>query len=520
VLATWLRGRMHARDLAPLEHDDERPHTFAAAWRQIQALRSLLAVHDAETITAAQLRRFVDAATEDAGLDAPFSAQAGIRSVTSPGAVIRPVDTIVWWAFHRDAAPPVRALDLSRSERAALAAAGVPIPAAGERALWAAQRWRRPLAMATRQLVLVCPRAESPGERRHPHPLWDEIVAAMPEPSRQRELVTARPGLADSAQAIRTTADPLPLPRPVPAWDVAAGALVPRARESPSALGTLVGCSFQWVLRYAAKLRDNATIFRLGAGPRELGSLAHAIMARVLEAAPPDPHTAETLGGAFFDEMGPRHVADLFMPGRDDAREDTRLVIIASARALVAWLHAHALTPELIEGEVARTFGTIEVGGRVDLLVGTPRVVVDLKWGGRDKRRREIETGTAHQLAAYAYAAATEGRAVPEYAYFILREQLMVGRRGGPFDVDTAVDGPSPSQAWQWFARACEERFGELARGHLVAPGAEGGKPEDPTIDGDRLALPAECEWCSYDALCGRAFADDAIDEQEDDASR
>jgi ATP-dependent helicase/nuclease subunit B len=517
VLAKWVRGRMHAdapherEDVLTRGSDDPVPRrpAFRAAWSQLEALRSLLQAHDTPTITAARLGRFVDAATAQAGVDAAWSAQAGLRAVASPGAVIRPMQTIVWCNFSRGAAPPMHEPSLRRAEREALAQIGVPIPSAGERALWAAQRWRRPLLMATRQLLLVCPHAEAPGERLHPHPLWDEIVAAMPDPADSRVLVTTRPGVEGQTRAHRTTAKRLPLPSPVRGWDVPARVLAPREQESPSALGTLVGCSLQWTLRYAAKLRDDGSTWRLGVGARELGSLAHEIVARVLQAEPTDPEQAALLASTTFDDIGPRHVAELFMPGHDDARQDARLTISKAARALVAWMSTHDLAAELVEGDLVRAFGPIAVGGRVDLLAGTPRVVVDLKWGGRERRRQEVASGTAYQLATYAYAAADGGRALPEYAYFIVREQLMIGRRGGPFDSNTTVDGPTPAQAWQWFARACEARLDELARGNVVAPGVLDDGPKDATISGDRLVLPPGCDYCSYDRLCGRAFAED-----------
>ena len=510
VLARWVRGRMHAdgRGHDPFSHDDEaRQPAFAAAWSQIEALRSLLRVRGESTVSAARLRRLVDVASGDAGADVLWAAQAGLRTVASPGAVIRPVETIVWWGFDRDAAPPMHELALQRAEKQALAELGLSIPSAGERALWAAQRWRRPLTMATRQLLLVCPHAESPGERLHPHPLWDEIVAAMPSANASRVLVTTRPGLEGRTAATRTPAEPWPLPAPVQTYDVPANSLAPRPQESPSALGTLVGCSLRWALRYAAKLYDDGADWRLRFGPRELGSLAHEVLARVLQAEPTDPEQAIVLAESIFDEMGPRHVAALFMPGADDKRQDARLTIAKAARTLVAWMMRYDLRPELIEGTLERRFGSINVGGRVDLLAGLPRVVVDLKWGGREKRRKEIERGTAYQLASYAYAAA-DGKPPPEYAYFIISGQQMLGRSGGPFDADTTVDGPTPAQAWEWFARACEVRLNELEHGEVVAPGVRDDGPSEPAVDGDRLALPPGCEYCSYDALCGRAFAE------------
>jgi hypothetical protein len=180
-----------------------------------------------------------------------------------------------------------------------------------------------------------------------------------------------------------------------------------------------------------------------------------------------------------------------------------------SASAVVQWLVTYGLRPDKIEESLEGAFESGTVAGQVDLLArsadGKQSVVVDYKWGRRDDRRREIEAGTAYQLATYAYAAA-QGGPLPEYAYFILYHQLMLGRAGGPFDPNTTVDGPPPSETWDAFARTCREQFAEVRDGMLLAPGGLDDLPKKPTRVGDRLVLPPPCEYCSHDVLCGVAF--------------
>jgi hypothetical protein len=504
VCAGWVGARMHTAPTTSLD-------AWSRAWVQHQTLLALIDGLARAEIPVPLLARLLDAATEAAAGAPPFAAQAGLRSVSSPGGVVRPVDTIVWWNFTRDAAPPVRSLGLTTAERAALEAASIAMPRPGDAARSAARRWRRPLLLAGKRLVLVTPLASAPGEPLHPHPLWDEIVAGIPPVDRDRlaaRLHVARPDLDAPTQARRTLARPLPLPEYRARWDVPAGSLTLRDRESPSALGTLVGCSLRWALRYPLGVSDKRATYRLRCGPRELGSLAHDVLASVLRCTPADPHEASEQASRVFDEFGPVRVAQLFLPGHDAEREETRLTIARSAAAVVAWMQAHGLTIERVEEELERELQGRVVCGRVDLLAGSPRVVVDFKWGGRTARRDEIANGTAYQLATYAWAAGAEGEAMPDYGYFIIRDQLIVGRHGGPFDPDTTVAGPPPSRTWDLFANAFRERFAELDRGQLVAPGADGDVPERAVVAGDRLALPPGCEYCSYDALCGLAFVE------------
>ena len=165
----------------------------------------------------------------------------------------------------------------------------------------------------------------------------------------------------------------------------------------------------------------------------------------------------------------------------------------------------HDLRPQAVESLVSTTFADQPIEGRVDLLAGPPRVVIDFKWGRREALRRELHSGTAFQLATYAHLASASGDAVPSFGYFVLRDQTLLGLRGGPFDPEAATGGPDPAQVWSWFSRAWGLSLKEVAAGRLRAPGPA---IDEATVDGDRLALPAACSYCAYDLLCGHGLVE------------
>lgn len=499
-LTAWVRGVAFTRE------DDHARRTWHAALAQHEALLALLRQWPEPTISAATLARLVDAATTGARPGSPCAAEAGLRSVQAPGALLDPVDTVIWWSFTRQAASPVRAPRISVAERAALARAGVPIADPGREALALARRWRRPLAVARRRLLLVCPHLE--GDRAHPHPLWDEIVAAVDEDHRKHAvaaLTVVRPGLGEVPEATRTPAPSRPLPRATPRFSFLPGSLAPRDKDSPSGLGKLVACSLQWALRYPLKLRDGGIVHRLQVGPRELSSLAHEVLAEVIEARPASPDEAAADAGQRYDRLAPRRIAALFTAGHATERETTRLQVTRSAAAIVGWMLEHDLQPQAVESLLSTTVADQRIEGRVDLLAGPPRVVIDFKWGRREALRRELQTGTAFQLATYAHLASATGDAVPSFGYFVLLDQTLLGLRGGPFDQKAATGGPDPAQVWSWFSQAWSLRLQEVAAGQLNAPGTA---IDRATVDGDRLALPAGCRYCAYDLLCGHGLTE------------
>lgn len=496
LLDTWVRGRI-AR--APIE----RQPAWAALLRAGLALRQLVDAAGLEGLEAPELERFVEEALEGDTPLAAFPWEAGLAAVHAPGAVAGPAACVVWWGFDLESVPPTPVLPLTRAERRALLAAGVVLPEPGELAVAAATRWRRPLQQATEALVLVCPRTTADGDERHPHPLWDELEADLAAGASLTPLVRATPFAAPAT--VRRPSRGLPQPRR--AWTVAPGALRARAAESPSSLGTMLGCSFKWAVSYQGGVWPGGTA-TLPATERLLGNLTHLLLARLLAEGIATPATAQARAEALFDAQGARVAAPLFLPGFDAARADARTIFALAARELTRVLASAKLGVRAIETTVERETTDGRLAGTPDLVVGPPTAVIDLKWSGARYRREQLAAGTAHQLAAYAHLVGEpDAPELPPVGFFIVRDQRLLTTDARVFRDADRVEGPAIEVTWNALTAAVRARRADLADGVLAAPMPEPDAKDaaDALADGV-LALQPPCDYCEMHTLCGRAF--------------
>lgn len=505
-------GMLRAWLVARLAVADADRAAWGAAAAQCGSLLDLVQHSGLVELSAAQLRRLVIEATEGVAGESPFPPQAGMPQVGAPGGVAGPVRRVVWWRFDEASAPGIMRLPLTRAERAELEALGVVLPDPGRVAAAQARRWRRPLSQVNEALLFVCPEKETAGGDLHPHPLWDELVSRVDAQNTRRfaEHALLRTSLAAVVPQSRRTL--LPLPRPRRDWTVPAGRIERREKESPSSVQTLLGCPFQWALQYAGKVRapDSAQVDD-GTSRRVLGDLLHAIMNRLFAGPPRAPEDAAREAGAIFDREGPRLVAALFLPGADARREHVRRVAVRTASALYGLMATAGLRVLATEQErTGQAFGTA-FGGRVDLVLGEPARILDLKWSGAGSKRRALKEGTALQLAAYAFLERQGQGPFPPVGYFVMDAQRLLTTQPDAFQGAEAVAGPSPEETWRLAEETHAREWRAVAQGLLAARGIEPTEEASPAEsrdeDGGPLVPPA-CEWCDYDGLCGQAFAE------------
>ncbi len=504
ALATWMRGRASMEEKSAKEQG-RVPAEFGPALGQAQVFKRLLDLSGLDPLTAPQLRRLVDDATAATSESAPHVAQAGLRALAGPAGLLGPAAQVVWWSFRSDTAPGVPRLAFSRHERHALAAIGVDLPTSSAVAMATAARWRRPLLQTTGRLVLVCPVQGEDGAPAHPHPLWDEIVAGVPA-SEAGRLVRASPASA----VVPSIRSPLALPLPQHAWTLPAGSVKVRKLESPSSLGSLVGCSLQWVLNYHGKVRAGKTA-SLPAKNVLWGNVAHDIVARVLDTAQdalPAPSDAEAQALSLFDSHGPRMATQLFRAGNEHERERVRTVIGRAAGDVVGALASAGLTVKSVEKAYSKAaFGTT-LEGTPDLVAKAgAAAVIDLKWGGGKYRAEELQRGTSTQLAAYSHLVREDGP-YPPVAYFILTEQRLYTTDPTRFKGGVVVAGAGPEATWLLLQKAWDARWAEVQEGDVQASGhstlAGELPPEKSEVIDGQLVIAPGCGFCDYGTLCGK----------------
>jgi hypothetical protein len=485
---------------------------FDRSWRAVlDQGRLLLSVVDAsgrESLEGPELARIVAEATAAVREGSRREAQAGLTAVDRPGGMVGPARRIVWWGFENESAPHVSRWPLSAQARRALGEHGVQLPDLGLEAQLYAELWRRPLLAAEQVLFLVTPRRSSDGRETYPHPLWDELVGANGF-KEIRPLEVTRPIFP--AEPRRRALRALEPPRPRRRWSASPDLLPRRATESPSSLGPLLGCSLQWALGYHAKLRPGRS-YSLPDSSRSRGNLLHTLLERVLLEGPESPQKAEAHAEKLFETLGPLLDARLFLPGSEEERAEMRLVAGKSARRLREILQSAGR--EVLATEAWREgpafAGT--VGGYLDLLLGEPPAVIDLKLGGGNRKRKAFERGAVYDLAIYGHLLRQGEGAFPPVGYFILTEQALLTNEAGGFGAGETIAGRSREEVWAGLGAAVGDRLAELTAGELEAPanpGEEGEEPprESALVEGLLVCEPG-CRFCDFAVLCGLRFSE------------
>lgn len=411
-----------------------------------------------------------------------------------PGAMVGPAATVIWWGFTRDRVPVLPQLRLSNAERAAL---GAVAPDFGATMAHEARLWRRPLELAARSLVLVCPRTDAVGDPTHPHPLWDEVVATMPEAVLRARLEVEHPVLPGGIRARHQRARPLPLPQPF-AVAHAHAPLAVRDVESASSVEQLLGCSLAYVLRYRGRLRPRLSGPPVEPGPLLYGNVAHHLLALVFASGALPPEEAAVRADVLLDVELPRIAETLLLPDHQAERAMVRCAIVDSARLVATLIQRSGARLRGLEVPLAGKIGTTNIVGRADLVLEAPDHVLDFKWG-RASHRDQLRTGAAVQLAIYAALL----RAGSGAGFLSVRDQRVFAARGSGLPMATEPGGHTIDDVLVGVQAALDDRLAQLALGQLVAPGAVEDAPRSRLVD-RVLRLAPSCNHCELGTLCGR----------------
>ena len=501
ILRTWMQGCRSGE-----ERDTD---AWDAAISQCATVDHLLDRAQMKELSQSQLQWIVEDATVQVSGSALYPSEAGLAHVHAPEAVAGPVECLVWWQFEDSAVPALPQLPLARSEREALARVGVMLPDPAQTAVARAMRWRRPLLNATRRLILVCPEHGPDGGEQHPHPLWDEILANLADPSRpEAAAVLKRRELGPASPRPLMRRKLAPLPQAQRVWQ-AARPVPPRDTESPSSAGSLLGCPLQWTLRYAGRIRGGSSAV-LPEGRQLQGTLVHDIISCVLAEHPATAAEAAKKAGQMFDTLGPKMATPLFLPGAEALKAYVRRVAVQAARDLAERLQNWGASVTASEEEYEGAGLGTRLVGTPDLVIGPPPRIIDLKWGGGSYRRDSLARGGAYQLAAYGRLVTGKAKTLPA-AYYILESQRLLTVTPDAFPGAEPVEGPILDAVWEGLEKAHAARRKELKAGQLLATGlAESDELEPPERDAlnddGLLEVAPPCGYCDYGGLCGKDF--------------
>ncbi|NNM12130.1 MAG: hypothetical protein HKO60_09415 [Pseudomonadales bacterium] len=486
----WLLGRREA------ESDNDMRNYYAVAINQVQEF--LLAIERlAESgrtlLSRDNVMRLVDdvrgsgAAVSDRNAQL-LPGQAPLLVAKHSGAFHCPLQEIIWWDCQ--ASDRVARWPWPAPEQAALQNAGVMLQSEAAQLDWLAQAWLRPILFASERCTLVL----HDDTDRH-HPVWDRLTANI------KGLALHNINSDAAQQFLQLPLQALPA-RDLPAmkrwWQMPASTPIEaRKQESYSSLQNYIYSPYQWLLKYAARIRPGF-IEPLNDGGRLRGNLAHHLVEQFFAGHSDIAVIDITSVAAWVDKHLPvlieQEGATLLTAGR---QAECAEFVAGMRRALPALVqHLHDAGVQRVETERLETadfFGG-ELQGYIDLLAHAAsgqEIIVDLKWGGRNYQRKNLREGSYLQLAVYAQlresqAVSKSGNA--QLSYFILRDAQMLSLSHKLFpnaEIIDPDDGGDWQSLWRSFESSWRWRKLQIDKG-LFEVTAKG------TIDDQRFPLPAD----------------------------
>ncbi|MBK6740472.1 MAG: PD-(D/E)XK nuclease family protein [Haliea sp.] len=421
------------------------------------------------------------------------------------GGVDDGIDNVIWWDCQ--ASDRIHRWPWSRSERAALAQGGVLLQSEDEQLAWLGKAWLRPVLCARERCTFIL---HDDAERHHP--LWDQIASStegLPVLQVSSSETAAQLGMAVTPLAAHA------LPPKVRWWQLPESVQLPqREFESFSSLDAYIHSPYQWLLRYGARIRPGA-LRNVSDGSQLKGSLAHRVYEEFFNAHP----AISTINTGAIDSWVDTHIRTLLQQegallleaGRQAECERFITQVQDSLTTLVEHLKDASVASVQMElGQEGQFAGGL-LNGSIDLLAtrsdGT-EAVVDIKWGGRNYRRKSLLANSYLQLATYAQLRRGNGAAQsPALSYFIVMDSTMLSL-GHAFFPNAEILQPgseeNAAQYWQRFERTWQWRKQQFDRGLVEVTVSDTEPTADSIPDDDCLDMPeASDAFNDYSALTG-----------------
>jgi len=451
-----------------------------------------------------------------------------IHRAAHPSAVNEPADSVVWWNFSEP--PPSARLPWTTQELEQLRAHGVEFPSSETLAVMETARWLRPVLAAKKQLVLIYPR-ERAGEPVAQHPLLTRLLSLLDKESKPLPIVDLdyliSTGRADAPWHF-TQLNHRSLPTLRRWWKLKSSEhLQPREVESYSSAEKFIYNPSAWVLHYKAGLKVGPIAsLRLQADYRQEGTLLHRVLDLLLAATEKNTDwrtCSQSELNSWLEGTWPllleQEGANLLLPGkRADALGLLELGKLAIWELLFQLRQAKVVEARANESLPPVSFVGEQISGIIDLLVRNQQnriAVVDLKFGGRKVRERELQENRPLQLAIYGYLLrCQEQKEWPASAFFLLRRRRLIATSKAFFPEAKIIASKFPpaelqqcwanfEQVWRWRRQQLDAGWIELT---VVAPDASESPDEAPD------STPPLAHWASnedhakyndFDALTG-----------------
>jgi RecB family exonuclease len=477
--------------------DDVEIETWLSFSREAEILARACQASEKQIWTKVELERFILTNLSSQRL-AVRDPELGEFPVIGHHAALRDrPENLVWWNFHEQYLE--RDDFWSLEELKWLSGRQVKIESPEERAARSFDSLVRTVKSVKKQLVLVVTGSQA-GSVQADHPLYASLQACFNDLNAitiDLDRAAAGTNWIKGWNWPEKSPVPIkPLGSPDPYWRVSGmeGVRV-REQESYSSLSKLFHYPYQWILRYAAKIRrsDDPVI---DLGPRVLGNLAHRAIERLLSSGdvPRDwtDTDIESRIDSVLEETISREGALLRLEGQEVELAAFRHTTRSALRFLLDILRKKRWEVIGLEKRLDGSVHNIGMMARADLLLKLENTVaiIDVKYGSLNRRASEIVEGNDIQLAVYDKLVRDqyEGCSVVSGYFVIVGPRLLTTNEIFGVATLTAKEAESMDRERQWsqLRETLDWRFTQFREGKIEVRRAstlDELDPPPPTVD-------------------------------------
>ena len=518
-LAAWSRA------IAQRQTDDDVKKM--AYLKLNQDIRNLIVLikteaEDETPIQELELQKWISALEGDTMSRSNPSEIGAMPHISHPANITTPTKRTIWWNFLDQGNPLGNNSRWSSAELDILSSCYIHSPER-QLELWYAQLCHA-VQMTSEQLILCIPK-KSKGEEKDVCPLYADLLACFDSILPIVTTIDLSTGKI-SMNGLTTTLQEYEakgLPKRQVSWAInAEHKLARREQESYSSLHKLFYYPYSYYLNYLLKIRP-IELPDIRVTPLLLGNLAHntaELLWQNQELFSADDYTLKQIIEDAITQILKSEGAVFEMDKNTISRKEYIATVKKSMYHLISEIKKNGWS--FLEAEQKHEVRNhIGVNGYIDLVLqrGDEIAIVDLKWGGANKRRKELRDHAELQLIVYDQLLKPMGKKVYLH-YYIISKSTFIGRTDQAFastevfKIDDDLHGHRHF-IWSKMIKTYEARWSQLSNGVIeVGDGLPVGDFEhlEPlyTDDPFHLSMPTsagtkdEDRYSVYNNIIGR----------------
>ena len=514
-----------SRVMASNQNDEQNRKAFLRLHQSILDLIKLIQNEGDDTapIKDLDIQKWINALERGTPSKAYQAEIGSMQHITHPANITQTASKTIWWNFLDQGNPLAHDSRWSRDELSHLE--GVYIHTSDQQLeLWYWQLCHT-IQMTSDQLILCIPK-KSKGEEKDTCPLYADLVACFDTVLPLTKTIDLSEGIIkiQGSETALHLYDEKKLPQRTATWkiEIDKGDIKKRDEESYSSLHKLYYYPYAYYLNYILKIRP-VNIPEIRVTPLLLGNLAH--------------HTAELLWqdvklwdynetqltdqvDKAIEKILSEEGAVFEMEKNTISRKDYKQTVRKSLVNLVQEIKSNGWTVLSAEEEY-KVRNHIQLKGYVDLVLqrNDEIAIVDLKWGGATRRKKELQDEQELQLIVYDQLLKPLGKKVYLH-YYIITKSTFLSRTNEAF---TSAEKYEVNEdliqhkhdLWNRMVRSYEARWAQLKNGLIeVGDGLHKDELEELAPfyeeDEDVLKMPLksnikeEDKYSDYKNLIGR----------------